>query len=323
MRAGPDDSFMFEHGQCATDVPVWASSSISRSSSQTQCATTVRSVRIPRWWNTSRGRRPKRFSDSCTSQIDSDEWVWSPVSNSSASVSASRKHCSRAVEEVLEPDPRAHPAVGRGAVGLEQPPVRLDRLEVVEAVLVGHVRDQGGAEADGLGRRGRTLHEAPHVHHRRRAREHALGVAVERGHGGDLRRQRLVRGVDVGLEPVPQRHRLRGAAQEAGVQVGVVQAGDHGAPGGVDHGGAGRPRVGVELRHPADGDDGLAVDEDRPGIEGGRPSGHGQHDPVADERGHRPTVAARQQTVNVSGAQFTQQSHTTDPVAWRGLKGER
>ena len=47
-RAGPEASFMFEQGQWAIDVPVWASSSISRSSSQTQWATTVRSPRMPR-----------------------------------------------------------------------------------------------------------------------------------------------------------------------------------------------------------------------------------------------------------------------------------
>src|SRR6266545_3115131 len=35
-RADPEESFMFEHGQWATPVPVWARSSISRSSNQTQ-----------------------------------------------------------------------------------------------------------------------------------------------------------------------------------------------------------------------------------------------------------------------------------------------
>ena len=40
-RAGPDESFMFEHGQCTALVPVCASSSISRSSSHTQWAMTV------------------------------------------------------------------------------------------------------------------------------------------------------------------------------------------------------------------------------------------------------------------------------------------
>ena len=48
IRAGPEESFMFEHGQWATAVPVWRMSSISRSSSHTQWATTVRSERMPR-----------------------------------------------------------------------------------------------------------------------------------------------------------------------------------------------------------------------------------------------------------------------------------
>ncbi len=84
---------MFEHGQWTAAVPVEAISATSRSSSHTQWATTVRSERMPRWWNTSIGRRPQRLSDSCTSQIDSEEWVCSPVSNSSASTMASAKHC--------------------------------------------------------------------------------------------------------------------------------------------------------------------------------------------------------------------------------------
>ena len=90
-RAGPDASFMFEHGQCTADVPVCAISSISRSSSQTQCATTVRSDRMPRLKNSSIGRRPNRDNDCWTSQIDSELWVCSPVSYSSASAIASRK----------------------------------------------------------------------------------------------------------------------------------------------------------------------------------------------------------------------------------------
>jgi hypothetical protein len=81
---------MFEQGQWATLVPVWARSWISRSSSQTQWATTVRLDRIPRLKNSSIGRCPNRFSDSWTSQIVSLEWVWRPVSNSSARAIAAR-----------------------------------------------------------------------------------------------------------------------------------------------------------------------------------------------------------------------------------------
>ena len=90
-RAGPDASFMLEHGQCTTDVPVWARRAISRSSSQTQWATTVRADRMPRLKNSSMGRRPKRLRDSCTSQIDSELWVCRPVSYSSARAMAPRK----------------------------------------------------------------------------------------------------------------------------------------------------------------------------------------------------------------------------------------
>ena len=171
-----------------------------------------------------------------------------------------------AVEEVLESDPGAHAAVGGGAVGLEQTTVRLERLEVVE-LAVGDVGDEGGAQPDGLGRRRGALHVAPHVHHRRRAREHALGVAVQRRGGRDLRRHRLVRGVDVGLQPVPQRHRLRGAAQETGVQVRVVESGQHRVTGEVDDLGAGRTRIGVDLLDRADREDLVTVDEHRTGIE--------------------------------------------------------
>ena len=73
---------------------------------------------------------------------------------------------------------------------------------------------------------GRALHEPPHVHHRDGAGAQALGVGQAAGRLGDLGGQRLVGRVDVGLEPVPQRHRLGRAAQQARVQVAVVQAGD-------------------------------------------------------------------------------------------------
>ena len=88
MRAAPDDSFMFEHGQCVIAVPVWASTSTSRSSSQTAWAMTVDGPRMPRWYISSIGRRPYWRRHSSTSQIDSDEWVWMPVPNSSASAAA-------------------------------------------------------------------------------------------------------------------------------------------------------------------------------------------------------------------------------------------
>ena len=81
---------MFEHGQCVSEVPVCAMSSTSRSSSQTPWAITVDGPRMPRWYISSSGRRPNRRRHSCTSQIDSDEWVCRPVSNSSASAAASR-----------------------------------------------------------------------------------------------------------------------------------------------------------------------------------------------------------------------------------------
>ena len=63
---------------------------------------------------------------------------------------------------------------------------------------------------------------------------HRLGVRHVRRGPGDLRSERAVRRVDVVLQPLPQRHRLGGAAQQAGVQVGVVQAGDHGVHRRVD-----------------------------------------------------------------------------------------
>ena len=50
----------------------------------------------------------------------------------------------RAVHEVLEADPRAHAPVGRDRVRFEQPPVRFDALEEVEALLVGDVGHERG-----------------------------------------------------------------------------------------------------------------------------------------------------------------------------------
>ncbi len=47
---------------------------------------------MPRWANTSIGRRPHRLSDSLTSHIVSEECVWIPVANSSARATASAKH---------------------------------------------------------------------------------------------------------------------------------------------------------------------------------------------------------------------------------------
>ena len=86
------------------------------------------------------------------------------------------------------------------------------RLEVV--VAIGAVRRQRGADADVGGGLRRALHEPPHVEHRGRAAPDGLGVGhVGRG-AGDLGRERPVGGVDVVLEPLPERHRLRRAPQQ-------------------------------------------------------------------------------------------------------------
>ena len=117
----------------------------------------------------------------------------------------------------------------------------------------------------------------------------ALGVAVQRRRLGDLGRERPVGGVDVGREPVPQRHRLGGAPQQPRVEVAVVEAGDDGVAGGVDAPRRRRPGVGVELRdrrpRPRSS---VAVDQHRSGVEHPPGTGHGQHDAAADEGGHRP-----------------------------------
>ena len=142
------------------------------------------------------------------------------------------EHLGRAVEEVLEPDPAAHPTVRRGEVALEQAAVGLDRLEVV--VAIGAVRGQRGADAHLGGRLGRALHESPHVEHRGRAAPQRLGVGHVRRGAGDLGRERPMGRVDVVLQPLPQRHRLRRAAEQPGVQVAVVEPGDHGVHRRVD-----------------------------------------------------------------------------------------
>ena len=195
---------MFEHGQWATAVPVWASSSISRSSSHTQCATTVRSPRIPRWRNTSIGPAPEPLQrllhlPDRLRRVGVDPGV----ELLRQARRAPRSTPVGAVEQVLEAHPGADPAVGGGPVRFEQPPVGLHRLEVVEAGLVGHVGHQRGPDARRFGRRGRALHEPPHVHHRRGAGQHALGVTLQRRRGGDLRGQRPVGGIDVGLRASP------------------------------------------------------------------------------------------------------------------------
>ena len=65
---------------------------------------------------------------------------------------ASRKHSRRAVEEVLEPDPGAHPPVGRVAVGLEQRDGSTRASRSSRSLAVGDVGDERGPDADRLGR---------------------------------------------------------------------------------------------------------------------------------------------------------------------------
>ncbi len=89
-----------------------------------------------------------------------------------------------------------------------------------------------------------------------------------------------------------------------------MQAGQHRVTGGVDDLGAGGTRIGVDLLDRTDGDDLVAVDEHRAGIERDRATRHGQDDAVAQERGHRTTVPPVQQTVNAIRGVFTQASHT-------------
>ena len=93
MRAGPDASFMFEHGQWATrgaglrqqlDLAVVEPDAVGHDRAGPEDAPAGRTPRS--------GGGPSGVSDSLTSQIVSDEWVWMPVSNSSASATASAKH---------------------------------------------------------------------------------------------------------------------------------------------------------------------------------------------------------------------------------------
>ena len=102
-----------------------------------------------------------------------------------------------------------------------------------------------------------------------------LGVRHVRRGAGDLGRQGAVRGVDVVLEPLPQRHRLRRAPQQPRVQVSVVEPGDHGVHRRVDrrHGGGGR--VLGHLVRPTDRGDDAVDDEHRARVVNGpsrRPS---------------------------------------------------
>ena len=159
------------------------------------------------------------------------------------------------------PTQRAHAPVGRHEVALEQAAVRLDRLEVV--VPIGAVRRERGPDADVGGGLRRALHEPPHVEHRRRAAPDGLGVRHVRRGAGDLGRERAVGGVDVVLEPLPERHRLRRAPQQPGVQVTVVEPGDHGVHRRVDRRHRGGGRVSGHLLRRTDRGDHAVDDEHR------------------------------------------------------------
>src|SRR6266511_1197674 len=188
-----------------------------------------------------------------------------------------------AVQEVLEPDPRPHPSIGVLAVGLQEAPIRRDGLEVVVPREIGDVGRQRGPDADPFGRARRPLHEPPHVEDRRGAEADALRVAQERGRLGDLGGECPVGRIDVGAEPVPQRHRLGRAPEEAGVQVAVLEPGDDRVTGGVhDPGAAGVVRR-VDRIHRTDGHDVAAVHQNGPRIVRRAGSIAGKHDSASDQ----------------------------------------
>ena len=149
MRAAPDASFMFEHGQCVIAVPVWASSSTSRSSSHTAWAITVDEPEDAALVHL----LDRPAAELAQALLDLPDRLRRVGVDAGAELVRQRcggpEHLGRAVEEVLEPDPRPHPPVGRDEVALEQTAVRLDRLEVV--VPIGAVRRERRADADVVG----------------------------------------------------------------------------------------------------------------------------------------------------------------------------
>src|SRR2546427_485537 len=86
--AWPVESFMFEMGQCATRVPVRASSSISDGSSQHPWAAMTSFARNPRPSRYFAGRAPVSVRQSSTSRLVSERWMWinEPVLSASSRI---------------------------------------------------------------------------------------------------------------------------------------------------------------------------------------------------------------------------------------------
>jgi hypothetical protein len=88
-----------------------------------------------------------------------------------------------------------------------------------------HVRDKDGADSQPGRGPGAAVHEAPHIHDGRRAGEQGFGVTQPGGDLGLAGSEDAVHRVDVLCQPFPDRQALGGAAQQAGVGMGIDQAG--------------------------------------------------------------------------------------------------
>ena len=108
--------------------------------------------------------------------------------------------------------------------------VVVQRVEIVEPRGLADIGHHDHAQTQPFRRARRARHEAPHVHRGRRAGQQTFAIAQPGRDLGVMRAQHAVHRIDVQAQPVPQRHALRGAAQEAGMAMRVDQAGhQHGA----------------------------------------------------------------------------------------------
>ena len=219
----PEESRMFEEGQCATLLPRSASRDQSAASVCTACATHVRGVSRPSRSSHSMLARPVRPRTRSISPRFSLACVWMTRSCSRGELRRPAKQLLRAADgeprlhgdpepAVLAPVPGAAQPLGLGEpLRGGGPQVRRRRLGVVHQDVAARVADararRGAEERVGMPHR-------PHVEDGRHAGREALG---ETGPRGDRHRLRIVRrlaGPHVPLEPRQQLQALRPVAQQ-------------------------------------------------------------------------------------------------------------
>src|SRR5881296_1658861 len=234
--AWPVESFMFEMGQCATRVPVRASSSISGGSSQHPWAAMTSLARNPRPSRYFAGRTPVCVTQSSTSRLVSERWMYEGTA---------------LVREFADPEERVfRDGVNRVRTEHGRDPVRLQRLDPAVHLVRGpqllrgpfrvvQVHEPFGeerAEAHLLHRLRRGVHVEVHVVEGRRAgldhlEASELGAPIHVV-GSELRLGRP----DLRLQPRRQLEVVSPAAEQGhrGVRVQVHESGERDLPFPVD-----------------------------------------------------------------------------------------